>query len=71
MIRTFYAITRKNEQGKTVYYDYYNDVWLTTIDMDCLFLIKNTAEGVAKERWEKDYYRIATFELKEIEECQV
>ena len=68
MTRTFYAITRKNEQGKTVYYDYYNDVWLITIDMDCLFSTKDVAENVAKEHWKEDYYKIVTFELREIEE---
>jgi hypothetical protein len=68
MIRTFYAITRKNKEGKTVYYDYYNQVWLVTIDMDCLFLKKDIAESIAESHWKKGYYKITTFELKEIEE---
>lgn len=67
MTRTFYAITRKNKEGKTVYYDYYNGVWLMTIDMDCLFSEKDIAKSVAESHWTGDY-QITTFEfeLKEI-----
>lgn len=68
MTRIFYAITRKNKEGKTVYYDYYNQVWLVTVDMDCLFLKKAVAESIAESHWKKDCYKITTFELKEIEE---
>ncbi len=66
MTRTFYAITRKNKEGKTVCYDYYNQVWLTEIDMDCLFLKKSSAETVIDTHWKKDYCEITAFELKEM-----
>ncbi len=68
MTKIFYAITRKNEEGKTVYYDYYNQVWLVIIDMDCLFSEKDIAESVAESLWKKDYYKITAFELKETKE---
>lgn len=67
MTRIFYVITHKNEEGKTVYYDYYNQVWLVTVDMDCLFSEKDIAESIAELHWKKDYYKITAFELKEIE----
>ena len=67
MTKIFYAITRKNKEGKTVYYDYYNQVWLTEIDMDCLFSEKNSAETVINAHWEKGYCEVTAFELKEIE----
>lgn len=69
MTITFYAITRKNKEGKTVYYDYYNQLWLVTIDMHCLFSEKDIAETVINAYWKKGYCEVTAFELKEIETC--